>query len=565
MSDESPQPAPPPNREHAHHHGPQESIKETFESIIMAFVIAFVFRAYVVEAFVIPTGSMAPTLLGTHLDVSCNQCGYDFTSDLPAHSYKGRGDTRQATPLTYPTNVICPMCRYPNTLAKDTAPTSGDRILVQKYIYRVSEPRRWDVVVFKDPKDPQKNFIKRLVGLPDESMYIFEGNLYTRQSEDAPWRIARKTTRPDVQRAIWQPIYDSRYIPRDGGTNVADRGDDYRWAPPWVAQNTDNASTADQWQIADRRSYRYTSAEPGRIAFDFDRLGYDTEPIASAFTGRYPYNQFKDDPGAHNVSIEWEPIEDVRLAAIFHPEQSGLRAALSTTARLDRDAVETLTAQLAADGTLSLTATGPDGSTRKLATTQVNPFAAGQNRELALWYVDQEASVWLDGDRVLRKRFDLPLQQLYERRPPQPMPDVRVDVAGSPVTLQRIRLARDIYYSTLSKAKAYPARGALRRDHTAMRDITKTPSIATHEPLRLEDDEFFCIGDNTPYSHDGRYWDEINPWVRQRYFEGRFRYGRVPRKLMMGRAFFVYYPGPYAWIEQGPRVFPNFGDMRFIR
>ena len=40
------------------------SVRETIESIIIAFVLAFVFRAFVVEAFVIPTGSMAPTLLG---------------------------------------------------------------------------------------------------------------------------------------------------------------------------------------------------------------------------------------------------------------------------------------------------------------------------------------------------------------------------------------------------------------------------------------------------------------------------------------------------------------------
>ena len=37
-----------------------ESLKETFESVIIAFILAFIFRAYVVEAFVIPTGSMAP-------------------------------------------------------------------------------------------------------------------------------------------------------------------------------------------------------------------------------------------------------------------------------------------------------------------------------------------------------------------------------------------------------------------------------------------------------------------------------------------------------------------------
>src|SRR5437763_13505597 len=42
----------------------QSSVKETVESILVAFILAFIFRAFLVEAFVIPTGSMAPTLLG---------------------------------------------------------------------------------------------------------------------------------------------------------------------------------------------------------------------------------------------------------------------------------------------------------------------------------------------------------------------------------------------------------------------------------------------------------------------------------------------------------------------
>src|SRR5688572_23696962 len=52
------------------------SVKETVESILVAFILAFIFRAFVVEAFVIPTGSMAPTLLGAHVRLRCDDCGY---------------------------------------------------------------------------------------------------------------------------------------------------------------------------------------------------------------------------------------------------------------------------------------------------------------------------------------------------------------------------------------------------------------------------------------------------------------------------------------------------------
>src|SRR3954464_15838241 len=55
------------------------SVKDTIESILVAFILAFVFRAFVVAAFVIPTGSMAPTLLGAHMRYHCDGCGYEFT------------------------------------------------------------------------------------------------------------------------------------------------------------------------------------------------------------------------------------------------------------------------------------------------------------------------------------------------------------------------------------------------------------------------------------------------------------------------------------------------------
>ena len=51
------------------------SIKETFTSILIAFVLAFVFRGFVVEAFVIPTGSMAPTLRGQFVEARSEQNG----------------------------------------------------------------------------------------------------------------------------------------------------------------------------------------------------------------------------------------------------------------------------------------------------------------------------------------------------------------------------------------------------------------------------------------------------------------------------------------------------------
>ena len=59
--------------------GPAVSnVRETLESLIIAFVLALIFRAFIVEPFVIPTGSMAPTLLGAHTRYVCPDCGFQF-------------------------------------------------------------------------------------------------------------------------------------------------------------------------------------------------------------------------------------------------------------------------------------------------------------------------------------------------------------------------------------------------------------------------------------------------------------------------------------------------------
>ena len=56
-------------------------VRETIESVIVAIVLALMFRAYEAEAFIIPTGSMAPALQGQHMDVVCEECCLLYTSD----------------------------------------------------------------------------------------------------------------------------------------------------------------------------------------------------------------------------------------------------------------------------------------------------------------------------------------------------------------------------------------------------------------------------------------------------------------------------------------------------
>ena len=76
--------------------------------------------------------------------------------------------------------ATCPMCDY--TMRADDRPTyNGDRILVNKFVYDVRDPRRWEVIVFKYPGDAKMNYIKRLIGLPNETVRIYQGDIFIKR------------------------------------------------------------------------------------------------------------------------------------------------------------------------------------------------------------------------------------------------------------------------------------------------------------------------------------------------------------------------------------------------
>ena len=109
---------------------PKSTLREYFESICVAVILALFIRTFVVQAFKIPTGSMIDNLLiGDHLLV--NKMLY--------------------------------------------APTGGD---VEKELLPVRDIRRGDVVVFKYPSEPERDFIKRVIGLPGDAIRIEDKTVY---------------------------------------------------------------------------------------------------------------------------------------------------------------------------------------------------------------------------------------------------------------------------------------------------------------------------------------------------------------------------------------------------
>src|SRR5262245_35515152 len=131
---------------------------------------------------------MAPTLMGRHIDVRCPQCGYAYQTgaseeNAPSDEMERRVVAERGAKevkVTY-----CPLCRFPLKLDREQDPNqksfTGDRILVSKYEYELHDPQRWDVIVFKFPFNAKINYIKRLVGLPNELLRIYHGDIYIGQ------------------------------------------------------------------------------------------------------------------------------------------------------------------------------------------------------------------------------------------------------------------------------------------------------------------------------------------------------------------------------------------------
>ncbi|MFZ9915952.1 MAG: S26 family signal peptidase, partial [Phycisphaerales bacterium] len=213
----------------------ETNVVETVQSLIVAFSLAMTVRSFVTEGFVIPTGSMAPTLMGQHVRPESPMTGYSFPADA--------GPTfeaiRQLGPgyRDLPRNVLDPMLSQSDPIAQvsntEMAQTSrmGDRVLVLKFLYPFQEPQRWDVVVFKNPTEPTgdaANFIKRMVGLPNEQLLMVDGDIFTAPLGAGREKFAIERKPEHVQRAVWQPVHDSDFTPADP-TAVAKV-----WGRPWA-------------------------------------------------------------------------------------------------------------------------------------------------------------------------------------------------------------------------------------------------------------------------------------------------------------------------------------------
>lgn len=124
---------------------PQKSIiREYAEALVIAIILALTIRVFVVQAFKIPSGSMIPTLLiGDHILVSKLAYGFQLPED----------------------------CEFQVSFPPVTCFSSS-------IVLSFDPPQRGDIIVFRYPEDENKDFIKRVIGLPGDSIQIKDKQVF---------------------------------------------------------------------------------------------------------------------------------------------------------------------------------------------------------------------------------------------------------------------------------------------------------------------------------------------------------------------------------------------------
>jgi len=117
----------------------KSALREYAEAVIIALALAFLIRTFFIQAYMIPSGSMQPTLLvGDHILVS--KMAYGF--------------------------------RLPDSILSFHAPWMG------RYLLPFGSIHRGDVLVFIHPQERDKDLIKRVIGLPGDKVQVKDGRVW---------------------------------------------------------------------------------------------------------------------------------------------------------------------------------------------------------------------------------------------------------------------------------------------------------------------------------------------------------------------------------------------------
>lgn len=580
-----PKPAETKKKEPEH---PRDLTREVFETLVFVVVLVLLLKLFVAEAFVIPTGSMAPSLWGDQVRCTCRECGHKFPINATITS-----DDQNNRRLEL-TSYLCENCGYHCTernVQDDFARVfpwsndrifSGDRVLVAKYAYHLRDPKRFDVPVFKYPVEPYApkemqgmNYIKRLVGLGGETIAVFGGDLYVTRnlryehipaqppkeedlwhypinyrpsSDDEAWRfpfmypndpvaietfqnsgfeIVRKT--PDQILAMRRIVFDLDKQPRNiKGIRRT------RWHP--------GPEDGSGWQM-EPAGFRHEGSEPGwmryqhldpwrendKVYFIVDHIGYNNR--GDFFNEPFPELGIRDgvDQSGANLRFVAENnrwVSDLVLDCTIEVPSADSEVVLE----LNKGPMRLQAILTKGECQLVRYVTEGGQETRIPMGSHATKIKEKGTYAVKFANVDSRLTVWVD-----KKVIPFSAEQC-EYPPPSPklalqpterdrLQPARVGAKGD-VKVSRVSLWRDLHYNCAWNSQPDPRR---RHPLEPLAVPSCTPPGADGKPIELQTyyvqpGHYLMFGDNTNSSKDGRSW------------------GLVPHRLMLGRAVVVYWP-----------------------
>lgn len=442
-------------------------VRQTVELLALLCVGVILFRAFAAEAYIVPTGSMAPTLLGRHLDITCPGCGFRFDVGIDEEAHQAR--------------PVCPNCGQRDFDRRPGVVSGGDRVLVQKLVYEFRAPRRWEVAVFQYPADPSQAYVKRVVGLPGESVQIVDGDVHVNG------RVARKS--PHDIRATRILAHDGRHAPADSSRHPRwefRRGPRLQIEPSGWSQGTDGF----HHELVD---YSGLGTDDWLIYRHWDPILERYGPIRD----HYGYNGV--DLGSDNI------VKDIGLEARVRIGPAVEELSIMLRSAGDRFIVRI---PVGRDGPVRLTRNG----TSQRLDLRDNPLAVATVEEtehlLEAYVFDQRVTVAIDGELAFEPfDYDDPVEPRYNDESP-----AALGVRGGAMAAPDLKIYRDIHYTD--------SLGAIHRHpHGVM------------APYQLKRDEYFVLGDNSPVSNDSRFW-AASPVVPRSMFLGKPFLVHLPGRVM---------------------------------
>lgn len=532
-----------PSDEKRRSKGAIRQIVEFFACLAIAVSLC---KAFAVESYMIETGSMAPRLYGWHRRVSCPSCRYEFAIGI--------------TPDEGDRDASCPNCGHADiaTTSAGAANVAGDRVLVHKDVYARRPPRRWEVVVFRNPENPTETYVKRIVGLPGETLYIRGGDLYV--NDEIPRRTLEQLQqmrvlvydhdfRPLQSETDWQPRWQPEYLEshwqvdegrfslRDPPVDKISDSAEMDWVlyRHWV-RGGEVAKTSvplSNWpaeappptpflgNVDFDQGKRLLSVRGAMLSATRNRLAQLSEDIGfqhainslfmeshiAPIRDLHGYNRRRD-------GYRSRPVRDFMLS--MHLRQS---AGTGVFVLRMTDGVEIIDCRFDFESrAIQLFASGEKSAVRT-ASLPGEISERGASIELSL--VDRQAILAVNGEVIFEPWSYLPAEAQTRpvRRP------VRFGARGGNFVVEDLKLFRDIYYHSKSGEAGF-------------------------SPYTLGVNEYFALGDNSPISRDSRVWLAGDAGTK------------LTGDRFIGKPFLVHLPSK-TW---GSMIsIPDFARIRYIR